>query len=112
MPAPARRFPAMCGPETRDASAAGPETARVQDVGSCLVNHVIDSLRQATHERVIVSWRFKSTRAIFVQAASSAGSASGGGGDWPILSSACASPVLQRYSPRSEERRVGQECRS
>src|ERR1039458_121136 len=95
MPAPAHRRPARCGPKMRDASAAGPENVEVQDVESCLVNWATNSLRQLLHERVMVSCRFKMTRAILVHAANSAGSASGGGGDWPILSSACAAAVLQ-----------------
>src|ERR1017187_6138130 len=98
MPAPARRRPAKCGPKIRDESAAGPETVEVQDVESCLVNWATNSLRQPLHERVMVSCRFKMTRAIFVHAANSAGSVSDGGDDWPILSSACAAAVLQRYS--------------
>src|ERR1017187_7899875 len=95
-PAPRRRHPATCGPKMRDASAAGPETGGIQDADSCLVDSVTNCLRRLLHERVMVSCKFKMTRAIFVHAASSAGSASCGGGDWPILSSACAAAESQR----------------
>src|ERR1017187_3595066 len=98
MPAPARPRLASCGLKMPDASGAGPETVGVQDVESWLVSWATNCLHQLFHERVMVSCRFKMTRAILVHTANSAGSASGGGDDWPILSSACAAAVLQRYS--------------
>src|ERR1039458_8042078 len=101
MPAPSRRRPAKCGLKMHDASAAGLGTVEVQDVESCLVSWATNCLRPLLHERVMVSCRFKMTRAMFVHAASSAGSASWGGADCPILSSACAAAGLQRDSASS-----------
>ena len=52
----------------------------------------------SAHDRVMVSWRFSSTRATCVQAASSALSMSAGTGARPIFSRASAACASARYS--------------